>query len=274
MNNQNLKIHPTAVIADAATIGDSCEIGPHVVIQDNVVIGDNNRLLAHAVLCSGTQLGTGNTIGYSAVLGGDPQDLSFAPATDSGLIIGNNNTIRELATLHRSTRAGYQTQLGNDNYLMAGAHVGHDCLLGNHIIIANNCLLGGHVTIQDRVFLGGGSVYHQFIRVGEGAITQGNSGFGKDLPPFLVGAGVNRIAGINSIGLKRNGMPPQERTEIRDLYKLLFRSGMSISGALEQTANQQWSSPAQRFLDFIRSAGKRGICSGYRPHELATKSEG
>ncbi len=267
MNNQDIKIHPSAVVAKSAVIGDGCEIGAHVSIEANVRLGANNKIMANAVLCSNTRLGDNNTIGFGAIVGADPQDLSFDPATNSGLIIGNNNTIRELATLHRGTQEGANTTVGNDNFLMAGAHVGHDCQLGNNIVIANNSLLGGFVTIQDRVFLGGGSVYHQFIRIGEGAITQGNSGFGKDLPPFLVGAEVNRIAGVNSVGLKRSGMPPNERTEIRDLYKLFFRAGLSVPGALKQAEQKQWSAPAQRFLEFIRTAEKRGICSGFRPGE-------
>ena len=259
-------IHPTAVVAADASIGSGTTIGAHAVIESGVAIGADCEIQAHAVLCARTTIGRRNLVGYGAVLGGDPQAIGFERACESGLVVGDDNIIREHATLHRSTKAGQVTRVGSHNFLMAGAHVGHDCLLGDHVIMANNCLLGGHVSIGDRVFLGGGTVCHQFIRIGERAITQGISGFGKDLPPFLIGAGVNRVAGVNSVGLKRSGMPPAQRSQIRALHRLFFREGRSLGNALEEARSRDdWDPPARRFLEFIESTGSRGVCSAPRP---------
>lgn len=261
-------IHPSAVVSPDADIGDGTSVGPLAVIEAGTRIGRDCVIGAHAVLRAGTVLGDSNHIGHGAILGGDPQDVSFDPATRSGLRVGDHNTIRELATLHRATRPDAETLVGDHNFLMVGAHVGHDCAIGSHVIIANNCLLGGFVTIQDHVFLGGGCVFHQHIRIGEGAITQGNAGFGKDLPPFLIGAGVNRVAGVNSVGLKRAGMPPEQRNQIRALHRLFFREGRSVRSALEAADKHgDWCPPAHRFLQFVREAEKRGICSGPRPKD-------
>jgi len=142
---------------------------------------------------------------------------------------------------------------------MAGSHLGHDCHVGNKVIIANNCLLGGHVEIADHVFLGGGSVFHQFIRVGRLAITQGNSGFGKDLPPFTMGVAVNHAAGLNSVGMRRAGIGGDARMEIKAAFHLVFRSRLNVSQALEEADSRSWGPEAQEFFQFIREAKKRGI---------------
>lgn len=265
MNQPSL--HPTAVIEDGAQIGAGTAIGPYAVIEAGARVGSGCTIQAHAVICASATLGDSNTVGYGAVLGGDPQSIGFDPATESTLVIGHHNIIREHATLHRGSKPGSATTLGDHNFLMAGSHVGHDCQIGSHVIIANNCLLGGHVEVGNNAFLGGGSVYHQFIRIGTGAITQGKSGFGKDLPPYMIGAGVNRVAGVNVVGLRRSGFSPVDRAEIKSLYKLFFHSGHSVPGAMEAAESTAWGEPARIFLEFIASAGKRGICAGYRSGE-------
>lgn len=258
------EIHPTAVVDPAAKIGEGTKIGPCAVIEGGAEIGADCEIQAHAVVTGQVEMGERNRIGYGAIIGAEPQDLSFKADVNSKLRIGNGNWIREHATLHRGSKENSETQIGNNNFLMAGAHVGHDCRVGNNVMIANNCLLGGHVEIGDGAFLGGGSVYHQFIRVGRNAITQGNSGFGKDLPPYMIGAKVNRIAGINSIGLRRAGFSVNDRAEIKMLYQLFFRSGSNLKNAMATADAESWGEPARQFLDFVRQAGKRGLCAGKR----------
>ena len=174
--------------------------------------------------------------------------------------IGDRNVIREHVTIHRGTAADSATRIGHDNFLMAGAHLGHNCAIGNNVIIANNCLLGGYVAVDDGAFLGGGCVFHQFVRVGRLAVTQGSSGFGKDIPPFVAAAGVNKVVGLNVVGLRRAGFSAEERAEIKAAFRLLYESGLNVSQALVQARAQSWGAPAQAFFDFVASAKRRGIC--------------
>ena len=230
-------------------------------------IGAGCVIQAHAVLDGLVRLGRDNLVGFGAVIGGAPQDLSFQAGTRSGITIGRGNVIREHVTIHRGTAPDSFTTIGDDNFLMVGAHLGHNCALGNKVIIANNCLLGGYVTVEDGAFLGGGCVFHQFMRVGRLAITQGNAGFGKDLPPFVVGAGVNKVVGLNFVGMKRAGFGPEDRAEIKASFRLLYESGLNVTQALEQARAQTWRSPALTFFDFVAAAKKRGICGLRRSGE-------
>ena len=143
---------------------------------------------------------------------------------------------------------------------MTGTHVGHNCEIGNNVIIANNCLLGGHVSIGDSAFLGGACVFHQNIRVGRLAITQGASGFGKDIPPFVIAAETNYVFGLNVIGLRRAGFSAEERDEIKAAFKLVYASGLNTGQAIEKASTMKFGSAAREFIDFVASAKKRGIC--------------
>jgi UDP-N-acetylglucosamine acyltransferase len=250
-----VKIHPTAIVSPKAEVGDEVEIGAHSVVQ------------SHAIIEGAVRLGENNFIGHGAIIGGTPQDLSFAPETRSGIEIGNGNVIREHVTIHRGTAPDSLTKVGNDNLLMVGAHLGHNCAIGNKVIVANNCLLGGYVTVEDGAFLGGGCVFHQFMRVGRLAITQGLSGFGKDLPPFVVGAGVNKVVGLNVVGLRRAGLGAEERAEIKAAFRLLYESGLNVNQALEQARGRSWGESAQAFFDFVAAAKRRGICGLRRLQE-------
>lgn len=262
-----MKIHPTAIVSPAARLGEEVEIGAYACIGEEVEIGARTVVQAHAVLDGIVRLGEDNFVGYGAIIGAAPQDLSFKRGTRSGVEIGRGNIIREQATIHRGTAADSFTTIGDENFLMAGAHVGHNCAIGSKTIIANNCLLGGHVTLEDSVFLGGGCVFHQFTRVGRLAITQGTSGFGKDLPPYVIGAGVNKVAGLNVVGLKRAGFGPAERAEIKAAFRLLYESGLNVSQALAEASRREWSAPAQAFFDFVSAAKKRGICGLRRTND-------
>jgi len=242
------------------------EIGPYACIGGEVEIGARTIVQSHAVIEGAVRLGADNQIGHGAIIGGLPQDLGFKPGTHSAVEIGNGNIVREHVTIHRGTAAGSATRLGDNNFLMAGAHLGHNCAIGNRVIIANNCLLGGYVTVDDGAFLGGGCVFHQFMRVGRFAITQGTSGFGKDIPPYVAAAGINKVVGLNVVGVRRAGFNATDRAEIKAAFRLLYESGFNVSQALAQAREKTWRDPAQAFFDFVASAKRRGICGLRRAH--------
>ena len=167
--------------------------------------------------------------------------------------------IREYCTIHRGTAEGSATVMGSKNFLMVGAHLAHNCRIGDGVIIANNCLLAGYVEVQDHAFLGGGSVFHQYVRVGQRAITQGLSGIGQDLPPFLLAAQRNSVVGLNTLGLRRAGYSAAEREELKRAFKLLYRSGYNTRQALEKADEGEWGERGRAFFEFVRQAGRRGI---------------
>jgi UDP-N-acetylglucosamine acyltransferase len=255
-------IHLTAIIGSGAKIGTNVEIGPHSIIGGTVSIGDKSVIGANVVIEGEVIVGPENRIAHGTVIGGEPQDLNFSPTTRSRVEIGAKNVIREHCTIHRGTAEGSATKIGDENFLMAGAHVGHNCEIGNKVIIANNCLLGGYVSVGDGAFLGGGCVFHQFMRVGRLAITRGASGFGKDIPPFLIAAECNYVFGLNTIGLRRAGFSQGQRDEIKRAFKLLYLSGFNTRQALEKSKEMEWTDLGQEFFRFLRDAtGKRGICA-------------
>ena len=256
-----MKIHPTAIVDGAAKLGQNVTIGPFSIIGPDVVIGDGSTIQSHVVTEGAVEIGADNFIGHGAIIGGAPQDLSFKSTTRSRVEIGTGNTFREYCTIHRGTAEGSVTRVGNGNFLMGGAHLGHNCEIGNGVIIANDCLLGGYVAIGDGAFLGGSSVFHQFVRVGRFALTQGGSAFSKDIPPFVIAAEVNIAAGINVVGLRRAGFSPAEREEIRRAFKLVYRGGLNTNQALAQTESMEFGSAAREFFEFVRTATKRGVVS-------------
>jgi UDP-N-acetylglucosamine acyltransferase len=255
-----LKIHPTALVDPHARIGTDVEIGPFSVVGPQALIGNNTIVQSHVVIEGNITIGTGNFIGHGAVIGAPPQDLSFSPERKTKVEIGDDNVIREYSTIHRGSPDGSATKIGDKNFLMTGAHVGHNCALGNNLVIANNCLLAGHVRVDDGAFLGGGSTFHQHMHVGRLVMVQGSSAFGKDLPPFVVAAERNSVFGINVTGLRRAGFSAQDRDEIKAAFKLLYLSGLNISQALEKAAAMEFGASAREFFEFVAGAKKRGIC--------------
>jgi len=255
-----MPIHPTAIIHADAKVAPDAEIGPFVCIEGAAVIGSRCVIQAHAILVGRVRMGNDNRVGYGAVIGAPSQHLSFSPDHAGAVEIGNGNTIRELCTIHRSTVEGGATQVGHHNYLMAGTHLAHDVQVGDHVTIANNALLGGHVRVADRVFIGGGCVFHQHIRVGRLAIAQGASAFSKDIPPFTLAAERNAVAGLNAVGLRRAGMDPTQRQEIKNAFKLMYKSGLNTAQALAASEELDWGANAREFFAFVREAKKRGIC--------------
>jgi UDP-N-acetylglucosamine acyltransferase len=253
-------IHPTAVIHPDAVLGTNVSIGPYAVIEGAAKIGDGCEIQAHAIIGAHVEMGRDNLIGYGAVIGGDPQDFAFKPQVRSSVRIGDGNKIREYCTIHRGTTENSATKVGHGCFLMAGAHLAHNVVLGDHVIIANNALLGGHVQVAERVFIGGGCVFHQHIRVGRLAICQGASGFSKDIPPFTTAAERNGIAGLNVVGLRRAGFTAEQRAEIKEAFALLYRQGLNTTQALAAAQKRKWGAEAQAFFDFVAAAKKRGVC--------------
>ncbi len=254
-------IHPTSIIDPEAQLDDNVVIGPYVCIEGPAKIGAGTVIHAHAIISGEVIMGERNTIGHGAIIGTFPQDLSYKPGTRSGVIIGNDNIIRELSTIHRGTAEGTFTRIGDHNFLMAGSHLAHNVHMGNHVIMANNALLGGHVKVEDRVFIGGGSVFHQFIRIGRLAMAQGKSGASKDVPPYCILAENNTIAGLNVVGLRRAGFQSETRSEVKTAFKLLYQSGLNSTQAITAAKEKSWGAEATYFWDFVEAAGSKGICS-------------
>jgi len=257
----SVRIHRSALVHQTAQIGVGVEIGAFSIIGPQVVLGEKNVAQSHVVIEGEVTIGRGNFIGHGAIIGAPPQDVSFSPERKTRVEIGNDNIIREYCTIHRGSPEGSATKIGGKNFLMAGAHVGHNCVVGNNVIIANNCLLAGHVRVDDGAFLGGGSTFHQHMHVGRLVMVQGSSAFGKDLPPFVIAAERNSVFGVNVIGLRRAGFSAKDRDEIKAAFRLVYLSGLNITQALEKAMKMKFGAPAREFLDFIANAKKRGVCS-------------
>ncbi len=254
------KIHPKALVDPCATLGFHVEVGPFAVIGPEVTIGERTSIQSHAVIEGTVTIGSENVIGPGCVIGAPPQDLSYSPATKSGVRIGNRNVFREYCTIHRANAEGTETIIGDENFLMVGTHIGHNCVIANKVIIANNCLLAGHVRVDDNAFIGGASTFHQNMRVGRLVMVQGSSAFGKDLPPFTMAAERNGIFGLNVIGMKRAGFSPADRTDIKRAFDLLYRSGLNLTQALEKAGSTKFGPLGEEFFAFVREAKMRGIC--------------
>ena len=251
------RIHPTAVVDPKAQIHESVEIGPYSVVGANVTIGAGTVIHSHVVLQGPMTIGTGNTVYPFASLGAVSQDKTARYDDATRVEIGNGNTIREYVTINRGTlkEAGV-TRVGDDNWLMACAHIAHDCVIGSHTILANNVLLAGHVTIDDYVILGGASGVHQFCRIGQGAFSGGGSIILGAVPPFVMVQGNPAVPrAINSEGLKRRGFSADDIGAIKDAYKLIYLSGRPMAEIKAELATLgKTSAHVALMLDFIETA--------------------
>jgi UDP-N-acetylglucosamine acyltransferase len=266
-------IHPTAIIDGRAELDADVAVGPYALIEGPVSIGSGTEIQGHAVLTGSVRIGKNNSIGYGAVIGSLPQDLSFDRKASSGVEIGDNNVIREYCSIHRGTKEGTSTIVGSNNFLMVGAHLGHNVRVGNNVILANNVLIAGYAEIHDRVFIGGGSVVHQFTRLGAVSLLQGLSGVGKDIPPYSMAIGKDGVSTINVIGLRRAGFGGKLRAEIKSAFELLYRSGLNSSQALAEAAKQNWAPETMTFWNFVATS-KRGICRIVRWRDNKGESDG
>lgn len=254
-------IHATAVIDPSAEIADDVMIGAFSVIGANVKIGRGTRIASHVVIDGPTTIGEDNQIYQFASIGAAPQDKKFQAGDVTELIIGDRNVIRECCTFNRGTvQDKGKTVMGDDNWIMAYVHIAHDCIIGNNTIFANNATLAGHVTIHDYVILGGFTLVHQFCEVGEYAFTGMGSALGKDVPPYTMANGAPaEPRGINQEGLRRNGFSSEQIKRIKEVYRTLFRQGLTLQDALQKIEQVSGAhDDVQLLLDFCRRS-ERGL---------------
>ncbi|HVG20169.1 MAG TPA: acyl-ACP--UDP-N-acetylglucosamine O-acyltransferase [Blastocatellia bacterium] len=253
-----MSIHPTSIISEGAQLGLNVNVGPYAIIERETLIGDDTEIRSHAIIKRYTALGPANVVHESAVLGGEPQDLGFSEC-ESYLRIGGRNSIREGVTMHRGTRPGSATIVGSDCFIMAYAHVAHNCRLGDRVIIANNVALAGHVEVEDRAFISGGVVVHQFCRIGRLAMIGGNSKIVQDCLPFVTTDGApGRACGLNMVGLRRAGFKSSEVQKLKEAYRILLRSGLALEQALSRLKDM--GDPLVDYVvEFAGNAG-RGFC--------------
>lgn len=251
-------IHPTAIIKEGAKIGKNCVIGANCYVGEHVVMGANNILYSSAIVDGYTTLGDGNKIFSFAVVGTDPQDLKYN-GEPTRLRIGNNNTIREFATINRSNGMDEDTVVGDNNLIMEYVHVAHNCQIGSYCILANVVQLAGHVHVHDHVSIGGVTAVHQFVKIGTQSFVGGASAVKKDVVPFSRGQGnPYETVGLNSVGLMRKGFSKEEIAAIKDIYNLFYRNNLNTSQALEATKTMKLSELQRVFVDFVRDSD-RGI---------------
>ncbi|MGE5195115.1 MAG: acyl-ACP--UDP-N-acetylglucosamine O-acyltransferase [Deltaproteobacteria bacterium] len=257
-------IHPTAVVSPKARLGDGVSIGPFCVVEDDVEIGAGTAVGPHVTILRFTTLGPACRVHSGAVLGDLPQDQRFRDAV-SYVRIGAGCVIREGATVHRGTEPGSATVVGDGSLLMAASHVGHNARVGRKVTLANGALLAGYSEIDDFAFLSGHCLVHQFTRVGMLAMMSGGSAAQMDVPPFCITQSLttNSVVFLNVVGLKRFGMPADERRALRRAFDLLYRSGLSVPSAIAAIEGEIDTPSARELCRFLRSS-KRGICKFFR----------
>jgi len=260
---ENVNVHKTVVIHSGAKLSSGVSIGPYSVIEGSVTLGDNVRIGSHCVLTGQTTIGRNCKIYTGAVIGSAPQDKKHTSDDNVFLNIGENNVIREYVTINPGTvEGGSKTVVGNNNLIMAYAHIAHDCIIGNKCVMANAATLGGHVTIEDNAMVGGLSAVHQFVRLGRLSIIGGCSKVVQDVPPFSTCDGhPARVITTNVVGLRRSGIPQESIRGLKRAFKLLFRSGLSKTSALEGIEAEIESTPEIEHLIFFAKTSERGLCS-------------
>lgn len=242
-----MNIHPTAIVEDGAQLGEGCVIHAGAIVTRHCVLGDG--VIVHPY----------------AVIGGDPQDLKFDPATRSGVRIGPRTLIREHVTIHRATKPDACTEVGADCFLMVGSHVAHDCRLADRVIMANAVLLAGHVQIGEGAFIGGGAAVHQFARIGEGAIVGGAARVSRDVPPFSMTTERDEVVGLNVVGLRRRGLPRSTVEELKRAFRAVNVpvGNMREIAAAALAGGAYSSAEARRYLEFF-GTGRRSFMRSRR----------
>jgi UDP-N-acetylglucosamine acyltransferase len=261
-------IHPTAIVHPSAEIGRGVAVGPFCVVGADVVLADEVRLISHVVIDGRTCLGPGTVVFPFASLGQPPQDLKYR-GEPSRLEIGARNRIREYVTMNPGTEGGGMvTRIGDDGLFMASAHVGHDCILGNEVILANNALLGGHVHLGNFAFVGGNSAVHQFCRVGDYAWIGGMTGVERDVIPFGMATGDRaRLTGLNLVGLERRGFPRDDIQALRSAYRVLFGPDGTFAERLDEVERVFGANlRVGEIVEFVRVKSSRGLCQPAAPN--------
>jgi UDP-N-acetylglucosamine acyltransferase len=258
-----MKIHETAIVSKKAQLGRNVEIGPWCVIEADVAIGDNTRIWQNVYIASGTVLGKDNIVHMGAVLGHEPQHLAYK-GEETGLKIGEGNIIREYVSIHRSFAKGENTVIGDKNYFMGFSHVAHDCKVGSGVILCNSALLGGHVEVEDNVFMGGGAAAHQFTRIGTMAMIGGLTRITQDVLPYTLVECDAEVRGLNLVGLRRSDLSEQAKKQIKEIYRIFYRSGLNTTNAMEEI--KKIPSLTKETLHMIEFMGKskRGICKSQK----------
>ncbi|MDI6854162.1 MAG: acyl-ACP--UDP-N-acetylglucosamine O-acyltransferase [Deltaproteobacteria bacterium] len=253
-------IHATALVDKRAELAPGVQVGPYSIIEGRVVIGADTQIGPHVVIKEFTTIGARCRIFQFASLGEIPQDLKFK-GEESQLIIGDDNTIREFATMHRGTAGGGGvTRIGNGNLFMAYTHIAHDCLVGNSVIMSNAATLGGHIVIEDKAIIGGLAAVHQFSRIGRHAFVGGASAVARDVPPYTIAYGNRaKLVGLNLVGLKRSGFSDATIQSLKQAYEILFLSSLNMKEAVQRVRDELIHIPeVQHLLDFIAST-ERGL---------------
>jgi UDP-N-acetylglucosamine acyltransferase len=262
-----MSIHPLAIVSPSAQIGPGVKIGPFCVVEDGANIGADCVLESRAVIKSGTTLGPRCRVFEGAVLGGLPQHVHI-PERPGQVIIGSDNVIRENVTIHKALDEQHTTTIGDHCLFMVNSHVAHDCHIGNHVILTNNAMIAGHVNVADRVFMSGASGIHQFCNIGTLAMIGGQAHLVQDVPPYVTVDGLSSlVVGLNLVGLRRAGYDQAKIQQLKDAYRLIYRSGLMWNQILEALKTEFAQGPASLFFEFL-SATKRGIVSERRlpPH--------
>jgi UDP-N-acetylglucosamine acyltransferase len=250
-------IHRTAIMGDAVEIGDGCTIGPYVVVDSGAVLGANNHLAAGCYVSGQVRLGHRNRLMHGVCLGSEPQSLGDR-GEHTHLVVGDDNWFGEYVTIHRGTTHTGKTSVGNHNYVMAYSHIGHDCRIGNQVIMANNVNLAGHVQVMDRANIGGGVAVHQFTRIGELTMIGGLSGIGQDLLPFTLAACRNMTFGLNRIGIQRSAYATEARGPLRIAYRRFCIQREPLDAFLAWLEGQPWNAFLQVWIQFLSARSQRG----------------
>lgn len=264
-----MSIHPLANVSPEARLGVGVKIGAFASVEADVELGDHCIVASGAVLKSGVKAGEQNEFCEHAVIGGAPQHAG-RPQHIGRVVIGDNNVFREYVTIHRALKPETATTVGNGNYVMASAHVGHDCTIGNHAIFANGALLGGHVSVSDRAFVSGAVAVHQFCRVGRLAMVGGHARLVQDMPPFMLLDGQSGcIVGLNIVGLRRSGHSSEDIASLKAAYRLIYRRGLPWKDVLDTLRAEFTTGPVPHLCEFL-SSGTRGFVQERRAPPAAT----
>lgn len=255
-----MKIHPSAIVSPHAELAQGVKVGPYSVIGDHVTIGRDTIIGPHVVIEGHTQIGERNSINPFTSIGLPPQDIGYR-GEDTRLVIGNDNVIREYVTINRATvKENWETVIGNQNYIMAYAHIAHDCILGDNVIMSNVATLGGHITIGNHAVIGGLVAVHQFVRIGSFSFLGGKSGVDRDVPPFMITAGPRaKLYGINRKGMSRMGFSQESIDGLKKAYRIIWRENKRLSEGINRVREEIKPSPElEMLLDFFNGS-KKGI---------------